>query len=273
MTEPTKQLRKICQDSREYGAYKIDWVERNLVRSVSNYFTKLCLKIGISANQVTLIDFVLGLATGIYFLSREPKSWIIGSLLMYLFRMFDCVDGEVARYNKSVSPLGQYFDDLTFFLLWPYILICMTFSLYSLSHHIIIFVFGFVAVASFLLIYFIPTLLVLPVLTRGGLAPEDSVLDRAKLPSAKQKFPSLVELGAKLGSLIFGELSFYAILLIVSVADCFISPFTISSIPLLGSVTANIRYFCFIAYAIGTFAYALRTTHTTYQQGLRQPRL
>lgn len=261
MNESIRELRRICQDSREAdGTYKIRWVEKYLLRSVSIYFTRLCLKTGISANQATFIDFLIGVAAGIFFLFPEPNYWIIGSLLMYLVRVFDAVDGELSRYNKSASLRGQHYDSMNDIFLQSYLPICMSFGIYSIFHNVAAFIFGFVAAISPCSIYLGPAVLAHLVPSRNS--PSVRVTSgKIEHLTKKQKSFFVISLGVKLGHLVFGENSFYYTVLAVSIADCFVSPFAI------GSIMANVRYLCFIAYAIGVFSFALHTIYTTYRRG------
>ena len=108
-SEPIKELRDICQYSKA-DRDKFHWFTLYFHRSISIYFTKIFLKIGISANQATLIDFFIGIVGGTFFAFGDPKYWAVGVFMFYLAQIFDRVDGEVARYNKSASAAGEYLD-------------------------------------------------------------------------------------------------------------------------------------------------------------------
>lgn len=75
---------------------------------------RLTLKIGISANIVTIIGFMIGLLA-INFLSMERYG--IALLCILLNRFFDALDGAMAR-NSKVTEFGVFLDatlDYTFY--------------------------------------------------------------------------------------------------------------------------------------------------------------
>jgi len=106
-SESITELRKICQESRYENEGGMPWFERNFYRRISIYFTKVFLKTGMSANQVTVIGALIGLIAGLFLAFANPLYWIIGVLFFYLVLIFDRVDGEVARYKNLASPGGR----------------------------------------------------------------------------------------------------------------------------------------------------------------------
>ncbi len=67
---------------------------------VSIYFTRLFVKLGVSANGVTLLMLLVALCGGVLFAFEDPLLHVIGGLL-YVFAYFlDWVDGEVARFDR-----------------------------------------------------------------------------------------------------------------------------------------------------------------------------
>ncbi|MGG1629436.1 CDP-alcohol phosphatidyltransferase family protein [Rossellomorea sp. NRS-1567] len=67
---------------------------------------RLFLKRGFSANQVTLIAFIVGSATGLVYYFGFP---ILAVLLLWLSGFLDAVDGTMARLTKP-SPFGTVMD-------------------------------------------------------------------------------------------------------------------------------------------------------------------
>jgi phosphatidylglycerophosphate synthase len=88
------------------------WAGRLYMRRVSPYVTRLVLATPITANAVTAAmipaAFLAALCITI------PGIWgaVLGVLLIQLQLLLDCVDGEVARWRKTFSPLGIYLDQL-----------------------------------------------------------------------------------------------------------------------------------------------------------------
>lgn len=236
MVESIKELRIICQKSRESSSYQMSWSQKKLYRSISIYITKLCLKIGITANQATFISFCIAIMAGIFLTFGHALYWIIGALLVYLFSLFDHVDGEIARYNRSASPTGAYLDAIVgFAMVFIYLPICMCFGIYSALKDVTVFQLGFFVVGSIFLLRS-SGLLAHPIFSRAGLSYEQLMAGKSKL-----------EVLIKWGMLLFGEW-FTIVLLVVAIIDLFISPFIIGHIPFVGSLVVNARYLYFALY-------------------------
>jgi len=103
-----RELRKKCQDKGN-GRFYSDWSEY-LPRTFSIYFTKFFIKVGVSANQVTVISIIVGLASAVLIALASALSMAIAGMSIFLFTILDCSDGEVARYHGTQSYTGLYLD-------------------------------------------------------------------------------------------------------------------------------------------------------------------
>jgi phosphatidylglycerophosphate synthase len=85
---------------------------------VSIYITYLLSKTPMTANGVTYIFTVVGLAASA--VGYLPVYWapMLGFALYRLHVILDVVDGELARYRKSCSPIGAYLDFLTHYFVY-----------------------------------------------------------------------------------------------------------------------------------------------------------
>jgi hypothetical protein len=79
---------------------------------VSIHLTRLCLSLGISANAVSYAMLVCGLVGGFSLLFGQWWS-VLGFTLLLLYYIFDCVDGEVARFKGDSNLEMAAFDYLT----------------------------------------------------------------------------------------------------------------------------------------------------------------
>ena len=77
---------------------------------IARKFANLLSSFPITANQITLLAFLLTLLSGYLFTSGEPWKANIAALIFMLVRFLDHLDGEVARIKKSESRFGHYFD-------------------------------------------------------------------------------------------------------------------------------------------------------------------
>ncbi|HLD72982.1 MAG TPA: CDP-alcohol phosphatidyltransferase family protein [Candidatus Nanoarchaeia archaeon] len=67
----------------------------------------------ITPTQITFFSLLLGLS-GIYLLSTGERYYLIGAgLLIFLSKIFDAVDGEVARLKQRCTPRGAWLDGLS----------------------------------------------------------------------------------------------------------------------------------------------------------------
>jgi len=95
-------LRKICQTKHS------DDFSANLVRKISIYVTYVLVRTTISANHVSWFNVALAVCSG-YLLYASP---LLGAAALILYTILDGVDGEVARYRKTVSLTGEFLDRL-----------------------------------------------------------------------------------------------------------------------------------------------------------------
>ncbi len=99
---PVSELRSICQPADlDLCLYR-----RRLVRRISIYPTWLFIRLGMSANAVSLIKNVIACAGAVLFAPGEPRFALAGALLLQFSFLLDASDGEVARYTGSSATAG-----------------------------------------------------------------------------------------------------------------------------------------------------------------------
>jgi phosphatidylglycerophosphate synthase len=149
--ESPKELRKICQ--RPPDALGLEAaVERNLARRLSIYITWVLLHTPITANQTTVLLTVIGLLGSLLLAFGEQWVSILGILLLFLHIILDYVDGEVARYRNTCSSSGKYLDLVAHKIVNPAALAGLSFGVYHNHSSPAVFVFGFLAAISRLLV-------------------------------------------------------------------------------------------------------------------------
>ena len=237
-SEQIKELRKICQESRYENEGGMPWFERNFYRRLSIYFTKIFLKIDVSANQVTLLSLIFALFGGLFLIFTDIMYWVISALFLILCLIFDRVDGEIARYNKSSSKLGAHFDLMVGATVHPYILLCMTFGAYNALQDTTIFIFGFLAVILNLL-YEIHLISYEEKFADKDRNEKKGIIGRYVYRPVK-RISSFLGPGAII----------YAILIVTALDVCF-APISIGHVPIMGLFIINARYAFLILYSIG----------------------
>ncbi len=105
------ELRAVAQPERVLSRVNGEhWMGRRL-RTISVYFSRAAIRFGISANTLTGVMIVVGLLSALAF--SAPGWWpLIGVLGIEVYLLLDCVDGEVARWNRAESAKGVYLDRL-----------------------------------------------------------------------------------------------------------------------------------------------------------------
>jgi phosphatidylglycerophosphate synthase len=86
------------------------FVDRHFNRKLSGVLTPLFLRLGLSANAVTLLSVVIGLVAAVSFSLGSYVAGVVGALLLQLTAIIDCSDGEVARLTFTESPFGDRLD-------------------------------------------------------------------------------------------------------------------------------------------------------------------
>jgi hypothetical protein len=109
-----QEMREICQHRKQNAEGKLvlvgHWFVKSFVRRFSIYITWLFVRIGISANTTTLFTILCGLTGVILCIPHIFWLNVIGVCLLMLDVVFDCVDGEIARWTKKSSLQGFYLD-------------------------------------------------------------------------------------------------------------------------------------------------------------------
>jgi len=87
-------------------------LNNNAARRFSGIFVdpvaRVCLRLHISPDMVTLVGTFATCAAALYFYPHEK--WFIGSLLIALFVSFDLLDGTMARMSGRSGPWGAFLD-------------------------------------------------------------------------------------------------------------------------------------------------------------------
>ena len=86
------------------------WFGRLYMRKLSPYATMVFARLGFSPNGVTVCFMVAGAAAGVLTAVPGLAAAIGVALLIQLYLLFDCSDGELARLKQRFSPAGIYLD-------------------------------------------------------------------------------------------------------------------------------------------------------------------
>jgi phosphatidylglycerophosphate synthase len=86
------------------------WVADLYLRAISPYLSLPLVRLGLSANAVTVLMILSGWAAAASLLISGLLGVLLAVLLGQLQMLLDCCDGEVARWRGTSSPLGVFLD-------------------------------------------------------------------------------------------------------------------------------------------------------------------
>ncbi|MDL4814704.1 CDP-alcohol phosphatidyltransferase family protein [Actinomadura opuntiae] len=125
---PPRKAAKVA-DIRRYGQppglkdrrNEEHWAGRLYMRDLSPYFGWIALRLGFSPNQLTYLMMLSGIVAGVVVslpASGTGALWTAlgGAVLIQVYLLLDCVDGEVARYLRQTSITGVFLDRIGHYL-------------------------------------------------------------------------------------------------------------------------------------------------------------
>ena len=111
------QLREVCQPVSVTGRSNAEhWVADLYLRRVSPYLTRLLLKTPITANGVTYLMIITGVSISLALQISGIVGLLLAFLLSQLQMLWDCCDGEIARWRETQSPKGVFLDRVGHYL-------------------------------------------------------------------------------------------------------------------------------------------------------------
>ena len=67
----------------------------------------------LTPNLITLVSFMTALISALFIIIGGPTNFLIAAFLIHLSHVFDCMDGQMARYRQTSTSWGSYFDRVT----------------------------------------------------------------------------------------------------------------------------------------------------------------
>lgn len=105
----------------------------------------------VSANQITVLSLVVGLASAAFYCSASDYALILGAVFLYGKIYLDNVDGNLARARGEVSRWGRFLDSLTDFFVSAAVYSALTWRLVRETGNGSLWVLGFLAWLSCLI--------------------------------------------------------------------------------------------------------------------------
>ncbi len=92
------------------------WAGRLYMRRLSPRATWVFARLGWSPNAVTLAFIGCGIAAGVVVAFGGLATAVAGAVLIQAYLLFDCSDGELARWSGRTSATGVYLDGIGHYL-------------------------------------------------------------------------------------------------------------------------------------------------------------
>jgi phosphatidylglycerophosphate synthase len=119
-------MRLVCQPAGVIGRRSDEhWAGRLYMRGVSIHVTRAAVKLGIGADGVTVLMSLIGLAAAAVVAIGGVWPAVAGVLGIQAYLLLDCVDGEVARWNRTESPRGIYLDRISHYVVESVLLVAL----------------------------------------------------------------------------------------------------------------------------------------------------
>lgn len=80
------------------------------VSTYSRYIARWCSRHGFTPNAVTAISMGISVVAASFFSTGQRWGMVFGAISLYFAFVFDCVDGQLARYTRQFSTLGAWLD-------------------------------------------------------------------------------------------------------------------------------------------------------------------
>lgn len=124
------QLREVCQPVSVTGRSNAEhWVADLYLRRISPYLTRTLLKTPITANGVTYLMIMTGISISLALQISGITGLVLAFLLSQLQMLWDCCDGEIARWREMQSPKGVFLDRVGHYLTESFIPIALAYRI------------------------------------------------------------------------------------------------------------------------------------------------
>ncbi len=119
-----------------------------IIRPISFLFVLLVKNITFSPNYYTLLSMITGVISGVLFAGGNYNGLLLGVLFLQITNIFDCADGQLARYKKISSTFGKTLDGLADVVTYIAIYLGISYHIYQFRGNSWIFFYAFLSMLS-----------------------------------------------------------------------------------------------------------------------------
>lgn len=122
------QLRAVTQPPEVVGRRNAEhWTGDLYMRRVSPYLTRWLIRTPLTPNGVTWLMILSGWLAAVVLLVPVLLTAVLAVLLTQLQMLWDCCDGEVARWRRVASPMGVFLDKFGHYTVETFIALALGF--------------------------------------------------------------------------------------------------------------------------------------------------
>ncbi len=126
-------FRKIVESLPVKKNSNSSWWVKLWVRKASFPFTYLFINMGFSPNAVSVLSIALVLAACAGYVISTPAAIITAVVLINVWLILDCVDGNIARCRKQKTIYGEFVDDIGGYYVVAFIYLAIAFCVYNIG--------------------------------------------------------------------------------------------------------------------------------------------
>ena len=89
--------------------------------SLSFYVAYVFQRLGFTANGVSYLSIIVAFVAFVFFLLGNRGFVIVGAILVHMWMLLDCVDGNLARVNEIKNPYGEFVDSMSGYTLLAFV--------------------------------------------------------------------------------------------------------------------------------------------------------
>lgn len=111
------------------------------VRPISYFLSMPLIKMKVSANAVSIFSVFVALLGSLLIAYGDYSTRICGALLIFLWIVLDCVDGNLARFYKKPSSKGEFLDAMGGYVVNATVFMALSITLFErniFDHNILI---------------------------------------------------------------------------------------------------------------------------------------
>lgn len=88
------------------------WWVKLWVRKTGHYVTWVAVRLGLSANQISVFAIAVAVVGSLFLGWANINYRVFGAVLLNIWLILDCVDGDIARLTNTASSSGEFMDAL-----------------------------------------------------------------------------------------------------------------------------------------------------------------